>query len=187
MATNILSRKGWFWGRRHPHTRLSETERLDLRYVGRQHMPDQSTNTTRFRSSQRTFDGAYSRTALLQLSFSLTVMRLFQAEFFWVGLACCVLALGLFFSAVLRYRMTLHYEQKVQDVVDMSRSQVNHDTSQPNQSQGQAQDQGTSAAPETEATYSLLPRFSTAGLVVALTTTVTACVEVAIIVLICLM
>ncbi|WFD36239.1 hypothetical protein MCUN1_003117 [Malassezia cuniculi] len=64
------------------------------------------------RAAQRTFDGAYLRTALGEMSFSLTILRIFQREFFWVGIACCILAFCLIVIAVFRYEMSLRYENE---------------------------------------------------------------------------
>lgn len=38
-----------------------------------------------YRAIQRTFDGAYARTALGQLCYAIVILRLFQAKFFYVG------------------------------------------------------------------------------------------------------
>lgn len=86
--------------RRGMYRLLSSDDKLDLRCV----VPNSA--------AQRTFDGAYVRTALGEMGFSLTVMRLFQREFFWVGLACCVQALCLLITAVFRYELSLRYENE---------------------------------------------------------------------------
>ncbi|KAI0314870.1 hypothetical protein OF83DRAFT_1174351 [Amylostereum chailletii] len=56
------------------------------------------------RARQRTFNGAYARSALGNLGYSLTVLRLFQREFFRIGLLYAVLAALLFACAYLRER-----------------------------------------------------------------------------------
>lgn len=38
-----------------------------------------------YRAIQRTFDGAYARTALGQLCYAIVILRLFQPKFFYVG------------------------------------------------------------------------------------------------------
>lgn len=38
-----------------------------------------------YRAVQRTFDGAYARTALGQLCYAIVILRLFQPKFFYVG------------------------------------------------------------------------------------------------------
>lgn len=40
---------------------------------------------TDIRALQRTFDGAYTRTALAQLSYSILILRLFERKFYWCG------------------------------------------------------------------------------------------------------
>lgn len=57
-----------------------------------------------YRAAQRTFDGAYTRTALGQLCYAVVILRLFQSSYFYVGLAYCVLAMGFVPIAVYRYR-----------------------------------------------------------------------------------
>ena len=64
-------------------------------------------------AAQRTFDGAYMRTALSQLTFSLAIIKIFEPKFFWIGLANCVLALGLVLTSVFRHRMTMKYVERV--------------------------------------------------------------------------
>lgn len=43
-----------------------------------------------YRAVQRTFDGAYSRTALGQLCYAIVILRLFQPKFFYVGEFSCI-------------------------------------------------------------------------------------------------
>lgn len=38
-----------------------------------------------YRAVQRTFDGAYARTALGQLCYATVILRLFQSKFFYIG------------------------------------------------------------------------------------------------------
>ena len=38
-----------------------------------------------YRAVQRTFDGAYARTALGQLCYATVILRIFQPKFFYVG------------------------------------------------------------------------------------------------------
>lgn len=99
-------------------------------------------------------------------------MRLFEKQFFWVGLANCVLAIGLFTTAALRYRMTMQYEARVVDMADQRAGSV-------------VVPDGVAASepPHDLDAYLLLPRFRTAGNVVAFATLVTLAVEIAILVL----
>ncbi|WFC97162.1 hypothetical protein MBRA1_003828 [Malassezia brasiliensis] len=151
----------------HPHKLLNSTERLDLR------------------ASQRTFDGAYTRSALGQLSFALAVMRLFQKEFFWIGFANCVMSLGLFITAVLRYRMTMQYSAKVSGMVSMRQKNYAQHASASTQDAAARSAAGASNTVQPPAvdehSYLLLPRFQTAGRVVAFVTVFVLGVEIAII------
>ncbi|KAI9858885.1 MAG: hypothetical protein M1824_004050, partial [Vezdaea acicularis] len=46
------------------------------------------------RAAQRTFEGAYVRTALSQFSFSLVVLKIFTAEFYSIGALFAVYGAG---------------------------------------------------------------------------------------------
>lgn len=131
------------------------------------------------------------RTALGQLTFALTVMRLFQKEFFWIGLANCVLAVGLFITAALRYRMTMQYEEKVNEMVDLRKAHNMRveEAREAVAAAGAATHDAQQGAPPVDTSaddhdYLLLPRFHTAGNVVAFTTLFIFLVEIAIILLI---
>ena len=54
---------------------------------------------------QRTFDGAYMRTALNELSYSLVILKLFDQRFYFVGLTTTVLAMGIAIAAIHRSRL----------------------------------------------------------------------------------
>ncbi|KAH9964164.1 hypothetical protein BC827DRAFT_1128202, partial [Russula dissimulans] len=60
------------------------------------------------RAHQRTYDGAYMRTALGTLGYSLTVLRLFDRHFYRVGLLFAILAFLLCVCAFLRARHSRH-------------------------------------------------------------------------------
>jgi len=60
------------------------------------------------RASQRTYNGAYVRTALGNLGFSLTVLRLFDRRFYRIGILYAVLAFLLCVCAFLRARHSRH-------------------------------------------------------------------------------
>ncbi|KDN37369.1 hypothetical protein K437DRAFT_212801, partial [Tilletiaria anomala UBC 951] len=51
---------------------------------------------------QRTFDGAYMRTALNELSYAVVILKLFQSSFYYIGLAMTLLALAFAVVAVQR-------------------------------------------------------------------------------------
>ncbi|THV03498.1 hypothetical protein K435DRAFT_827086 [Dendrothele bispora CBS 962.96] len=60
------------------------------------------------RARQRTFHGAYLRTALGNLGYALTILRLFNRRFYRIGLLFAVLGGVLFILAFLRDRHSRH-------------------------------------------------------------------------------
>ncbi|KAH9065593.1 hypothetical protein EDB87DRAFT_1591917 [Lactarius vividus] len=60
------------------------------------------------RARQRTFNGAYTRTALGNLGYSLAVLRLFDRRFYHIGLLYAFLAIFLCVCAFLRGRHSRH-------------------------------------------------------------------------------
>ncbi|KAJ6463522.1 hypothetical protein C8R45DRAFT_1107858 [Mycena sanguinolenta] len=66
------------------------------------------TELVELRARQRTFHGAYSRTALSNLGFSLTILRLFDPRFHRIGLLFAVLGAALYVLAFLRARHSRH-------------------------------------------------------------------------------
>lgn len=54
------------------------------------------------RAAQRTFEGAYVRTALSQFSFSLVVLRIFTAEFYSIGALFAAYGFGILFASLYR-------------------------------------------------------------------------------------
>ncbi len=62
---------------------------------------------------QRTFDGAYMRTALGELSYALIVLRLFQQSFYYVGLVNVLLAAGIALAAVYRSRLGIENVERM--------------------------------------------------------------------------
>ncbi|KAI0053091.1 hypothetical protein FA95DRAFT_1482504 [Auriscalpium vulgare] len=60
------------------------------------------------RARQRTFDGAYARTALGNLGYSLTILRMFERSFYRIGILYAALAASLFVVAFLRARYSRH-------------------------------------------------------------------------------
>lgn len=54
------------------------------------------------RAAQRTFEGAYIRTALGQFSFSLIVLKIFTAEFYSVGALFAVYGTGILIASLFR-------------------------------------------------------------------------------------
>ena len=64
---------------------------------------------TEIRASQRTFEGAYVRTALGQFSFALVVLKIFTSEFYSIGALFSLYGAGVLFTSV--YRRQLGHEQ----------------------------------------------------------------------------
>ena len=54
------------------------------------------------RAAQRTFEGAYVRTAIGQFSFALIVLKIFTAEFYSIGALFAVYGAGILFTSILR-------------------------------------------------------------------------------------
>ncbi|EON61780.1 hypothetical protein W97_00996 [Coniosporium apollinis CBS 100218] len=54
------------------------------------------------RAAQRTFEGAYIRTALGQFSFALVVLKIFTAEFYSIGALFAVYGAGVLFTSLFR-------------------------------------------------------------------------------------
>ncbi|KAI1790523.1 hypothetical protein LXA43DRAFT_890811 [Ganoderma leucocontextum] len=60
------------------------------------------------RARQRTFDGAYSRSAMGNLGYALTVLRLFDRRFYKIGILYTALAGVIFVIAFFRQRHSRH-------------------------------------------------------------------------------
>jgi hypothetical protein len=54
------------------------------------------------RAAQRTFEGAYVRTALGQFSFALIVLKIFTSEFYSIGALFAVYGAGVLFASLFR-------------------------------------------------------------------------------------
>ncbi|KAM6493113.1 hypothetical protein JOM56_011247 [Amanita muscaria] len=116
------------------------------------------------RARQRTFHGAYSRSALVCLGYSMTILRLFDRRFHQIGLLFAILGSLLFFIAFLRSRQSRH------EFADRVQNQY------PQQLITQTVGQ--------ESARVLGPPFVTAGWIVAAVTCLVASVEAALLVLI---
>ncbi|KAJ7767397.1 hypothetical protein DFH07DRAFT_808416 [Mycena maculata] len=66
------------------------------------------TELVELRARQRTFHGAYGRTALSNLGYSLTILRLFDSRFYRIGLLFAILGASLYVLAFLRARHSQH-------------------------------------------------------------------------------
>ncbi|OCH92542.1 hypothetical protein OBBRIDRAFT_833329 [Obba rivulosa] len=71
-------------------------------------IPQDVNELVELRARQRTFDGAYGRSALGNLGYALTILRLFDARFFRIGIVYTVLAGLLFGVAYLRQQHSKH-------------------------------------------------------------------------------
>ncbi|KIP06670.1 hypothetical protein PHLGIDRAFT_50836, partial [Phlebiopsis gigantea 11061_1 CR5-6] len=60
------------------------------------------------RARQRTFDGAYGRSALGSMGYALTALRLFDKRFYNIGIVYTVLSGMFFVLAYMRQRHSLH-------------------------------------------------------------------------------
>ncbi|KAH7411843.1 hypothetical protein DE146DRAFT_256107 [Phaeosphaeria sp. MPI-PUGE-AT-0046c] len=61
-----------------------------------------STELVEIRAAQRTFEGAYVRTAIGQFSFALIVLKIFTAEFYSIGALFAVYGAGILFISLFR-------------------------------------------------------------------------------------
>jgi hypothetical protein len=117
------------------------------------------------RARQRTFNGAYSRTALGNLSYSLAVLRLFDHRFYRIGVLYAVLAGLLFIVSFFRARHSRH------DFADRNKEDTS-DRSNVIQTKGQ------------EGKRIFGRPFVTAGWIVVVVSAVVAAVEICLLVLI---
>lgn len=61
-----------------------------------------SSELVEIRAAQRTFEGAYIRTALSQFSFALVVLKIFTSEFYSIGALFAVYGAGILFASLFR-------------------------------------------------------------------------------------
>lgn len=54
------------------------------------------------RAAQRTFEGAYIRTALGQFSFALVILKIFTSEFYSIGALFAIYGTGILLTSLLR-------------------------------------------------------------------------------------
>ncbi|PWY97620.1 hypothetical protein BCV70DRAFT_48308 [Testicularia cyperi] len=145
-----------------------------------------------YRAIQRTFDGAYARTAMGQLCYAIVILRLFQDRFFYVGMVYAILAVGFIPVAIVRYRMAVQNEDRYFELKPSATG-----SAQSNQGPGETLTRvqtGQSTEPANDAARPTMPvrpvssvlrkTFVTAGSVVAAATTFVALTEIALLVLI---
>ncbi|GAA6006052.1 uncharacterized protein JCM10292_006529 [Rhodotorula paludigena] len=96
----------------HLHTREEAAEQHPRRlYQGHRRnswVVEDVDEMVELRARSRTFDGAYTRTALGNLGYALLVLKLFTAEFARIGLIYAILAMLLMLIAQLRRRRSDH-------------------------------------------------------------------------------
>lgn len=63
---------------------------------------DTSSRLTEIRAAQRTFEGAYMRTALSQFSFALIILKIFTSEFYAIGALFAAYGAAIFLVAIFR-------------------------------------------------------------------------------------
>lgn len=143
---------------------------------------------TDIRAYQRTFDGAYTRTALGQLSYAILILRLFERDFYWCGLIYTILAVQLIFVGMYRYNLAIKNDDRWKDV-NVKMIPVPNDTVRASAALSQPDNGATisaSVANNTHAAHRPLfrPTFHTAGNVVALATAGTLALELTLMVLV---
>ncbi|KAH8092190.1 hypothetical protein BXZ70DRAFT_1001858 [Cristinia sonorae] len=87
---------------------MSEPHRLYHGHRADSFHPDDVNELVEIRARERTFDGAYGRTATGCLSFAVTVLRLFDRRLFKIGIVYVVLAVMLYTFAYFRQRHPRH-------------------------------------------------------------------------------
>ncbi|KAF7297347.1 hypothetical protein MIND_00968100 [Mycena indigotica] len=84
---------------------------MSHRYHGHRALSFTATDMTELvelRARQRTFHGAYTRTALGNLGYALAILRLFDHRFYAIGLLFAILGAALYVLAFLRARHSRH-------------------------------------------------------------------------------
>ena len=65
-------------------------------------LPDSQQELVEIRAAQRTFEGAYIRTALGQFSFSLVILKIFTSEFYSIGALFAIYGAGVLLISLFR-------------------------------------------------------------------------------------
>ncbi|KAJ6554492.1 hypothetical protein B0H19DRAFT_148895 [Mycena capillaripes] len=147
---------------------------MSHRYRGHRANSFQATDLTELvelRARQRTFHGAYSRTALSNLGYSLTILRLFDPRFYRIGLLFAVLGASLYVMAFMRARHSRH------DFADYDKPESS-DTPSAQRAQDVIRTKGQ------ESTRIFGRPFITAGWIVIAVATIVAGVEIGLLVLV---
>ncbi|KAK3337111.1 hypothetical protein B0T19DRAFT_60920 [Cercophora scortea] len=82
----------------HPH----QEDRLHLRLHRARSVVLTSQELVEIRAAQRTFEGAYMRTALSQFSFALIILKIFTSEFYTIGALFAVYGGAIMLVAIYR-------------------------------------------------------------------------------------
>ncbi|KAJ7457004.1 hypothetical protein FB451DRAFT_1275584 [Mycena latifolia] len=130
------------------------------------------TELVELRARQRTFHGAYGRTALSNLGYSLTILRLFDPRFYRIGLLFAVLGATLYILAFLRSRHSRH------DFADYEKSELSSPAPTPRPERAVIRTKGQ------ENTRIFGRPFITAGWIVIGVTAVVAGVEIGLLILV---
>lgn len=84
-----------------------------------------SSELVEIRAAQRTFEGAYIRTAIGQFSFALIVLKIFTAEFYSIGALFAVYGTGIMFISLFRRQQgTLRSRKKRCKLIQTNRKQT---------------------------------------------------------------
>ncbi|TFK90919.1 hypothetical protein K466DRAFT_516331 [Polyporus arcularius HHB13444] len=86
----------------------SERHRYYRGHRSKSFYPQDVNELVELRARSRTFDGAYGRTAIGNLGYALTILRLFDRRFFRIGILYTVLAGLIFIIAFFRQRHSRH-------------------------------------------------------------------------------
>lgn len=79
-------------------------DRFSIRHHRARSVHLSDTELVEIRAAQRTFEGAYIRTALSQFSFALVVLRIFTSEFYSIGALFAVYGVGVLLVSAYRRR-----------------------------------------------------------------------------------
>jgi hypothetical protein len=130
------------------------------------------------RAAQRTFEGAYLRTALSQFSFALIILKIFTSEFYAIGALFAVYGAAVMVVAIYR-----RYEGNRQFFEREESEFGNNTVTTADQDAGHRNDPDSSR-PEASRSKVLRNKFRTSGNSVALLTTLSVSAYVALMVLI---
>ncbi|KAI0046162.1 hypothetical protein FA95DRAFT_1583134 [Auriscalpium vulgare] len=130
------------------------------------------------RARERTFDGAYARTALTNMGYALAVLKLFDPRFYRIGIIYAALAVLLFLVAFFRARHSQH------DLADRGRDEDAVSEEEEEEGDGGAADDHPEGIASRGQEGKILGRpFVTAGWIVVAVAGIVAATEVTLLVL----